>query len=1094
MKIKTKLLWGFSTQPLLILLFIVISWYQLSSFNKMNDLYVVENERDAHVKKIQKSVKDEAILLRNLFLLNNKQAIEQEMRTLQVTIQSVNQDLHMLEDIPMSDEQSRMVEDMKNANLKYHAYLEDVLELIRQGQEDTAIRLIQSTGPQLQNEFFQTVTTLYNYTDSLLNTRLSSIVNGFNKQLLGGIILSLIVLVVGLSFVYRSIWTTANRLKKVSSLMTSVANGSAGLDTNIEVLSNDEIDDVARSFNRMTQSLEEQLAKEQNLNKKTEEQAWIKSNLADITTNLTGVHDLQAFARTFLSKVVPLLDSCQAVFYVRGTDEQNNRPLLQLLASYASIEQNHHSTTYRFGEGIVGQAALDNSPILLSDVPPDYMRVSSGVGDGSPLNIYVLPISYEEEVKAVIEIASFKQFSLIQQSFLDQLVVNAGCILENALGRLRLSDLLQKSQVLTEELQVQSEELQSQQEELRVSNEELEEQTQSLKQSEEKLQAQQEELEQTNAELRDKAEMLEIQNKKHEVTNKEVERARAELEEKAKQLTLSSQYKSEFLANMSHELRTPLNSLLLLSKLLADNQGGNLSDKQIQFAKTIYSSGYDLLNLINDILDLAKIESGKMDVNPSKVLIKNLAEMVEISFSPIALEKKIDFNVVLDENLPSFIFSDEQRLQQVLQNLLSNAFKFTNKGEVSLHIGLHEHDGTTNEIIYTFSVTDTGIGIPKEKQELIFQAFHQADGTTSRKYGGTGLGLSICREIASLLGGEIVVESFEGQGSTFTLYVRDYQEIGKINDNDKDIRLELDEVAVTLDQMIDDQLHENIEPVPMKLVQPLRQQLGSSIKRLLIVDDDVKQRNHLMEFIGDKDVIITAVSTASEAREALKVSQFDFMVFDVCLTDTTGFDLLDQIKFNQLHEHMKIFIYTSKDLTSKEETELKKYAHTIIIKDSYSPQRLLEELELFLNTSSEMVSIDVMDEHERVKQTIGLKGKKILLVDDDVRNVFALTNVLETYGMKVLFAENGIEGIEELERSADIELVLMDIMMPEMDGYEAMQSIRANPQFHNLPIIALTAKAMKEDREKCIDAGASDYITKPVNPEQLISLIKVWLV
>ncbi|MEX2104822.1 MAG: histidine kinase dimerization/phospho-acceptor domain-containing protein, partial [Bacilli bacterium] len=696
MKIKTKLLLGFSTQPLLILFFIVISWYQLSSFNKMNDLYVVENERDAHVKKIQESVKDEAILLRNLFLLNDKQAIEQEMRTLQVTIQSVNQDLHLLEDIPMSDEQRRMVEDMKNANLKYHAYLEDVLELIRQGQEDTAIRLIQSTGPLLQNEFFQTVTTLSNYTDSLMNTRLSSIVNGFNKQLLGGIILSLIVLVVGISFVYRSIWTTATRLKKVSSVMTSVANGSVGLNTNLEVLSNDENDDVARSFNRMTQSLEEQLTKEQKLNKENEEQAWIKSNLADITTNLSGVHDLRAFARTFLSKVVPLLDSCQAVFYVRGTDEQNNGPWLQSLASYA---KNHLSTAYRFGEGIVGQAALDNSPILLSDVPPDYMRVSSGVGDASPLNIYVLPISYEEEVKAVIEIASFKQFSLIQQSFLDQLVVNVGIILENALGRLRLSDLLQKSQVLTEELQVQSEELQSQQEELRVSNEELEEQTQSLKQSEEKLQAQQEELEQTNAELREKAEMLEVQNKKHEVTNKEVERARAELEEKASHLTLSSQYKSEFLANMSHELRTPLNSLLLLSKLLADNQGGNLSDKQIQFAKTIYSSGYDLLKLINDILDLAKIESGKMDANPSKVLIKNLAEMVEISFRPIAQEKNIDFNVVLDGNLPSYIFSDEQRLQQVLQNLLSNAFKFTDEGEVSLHIGLQDDGRTSNEII-----------------------------------------------------------------------------------------------------------------------------------------------------------------------------------------------------------------------------------------------------------------------------------------------------------------------------------------------------------------------------------------------------------
>ncbi|HZG72223.1 MAG TPA: response regulator, partial [Chondromyces sp.] len=598
----------------------------------------------------------------------------------------------------------------------------------------------------------------------------------------------------------------------------------------------------------------------------------------------------------------------------------------------------------------------------------------------------------------------------------------------------------------------------------------------------EKLQMQQEELEQTNMDLEEKARILEEQNKKFERTNAEVEKARAELEVKAEQLALSSKYKSEFLANMSHELRTPLNSLLILSKLLSDNQDGNLTPKQVEYSKTIYSSGNDLLLLINDILDLAKIESGKMDVNPSNIKFTDIVDFVENNFRPIADQKNLRFNILLKEGLPHFLYSDEVRLQQVLKNLLSNAFKFTNQGGVTLEISAYKQ--LSNRTIIAFSVIDTGIGISKEKQAFIFEAFQQADGTTSRKYGGTGLGLSISKEIAALLGGEIVVESTEGIGSTFTFYLGDYEH----KENESHVTAE-NEVAVSIEKT--EPVLEDSESLPLKNEKPATE--SSHIKKLLIVDDDTRQRNSLMELIGDMDIVIKAVSTGRDAIEELKVNRFDCMILDLGLSDTSGFELLEAIKENDEYDEVKVFVYTGRDLTLKEEIQLSKYAHTIIIKNEHSPQRLKAELELYLKEHSNWIELYEGSSYEEVNQVSGLSGKKVLLVDDDVRNVFALSSILELNGMEVLFAENGFESINMLQENHDIDLVLMDIMMPEMNGYEAIEKIRENPQFHNLPIIALTAKAMKEDREKCLAVGASDYIVKPIEPEQLISLIKVWL-
>lgn len=1082
MKIKTKLLLGLSMLILLCLFLIGIGWYQLFSLNK-NANNLKNNYASSSLSfQIQREIKDEAISLRNIVFFTDQDSVDKELASIEKERVSVKKDIQSLGSLVTSTEQKLTVKELKDTNEKYDDYVNEVINLVSEGKKEEARNLIMNTGYQMQSEFFRITSRITDTFEMNMNSSLSVMKNDFQWKMSLSSIFSLLGIIIGLGYLFRTVWTIAVRLNKMSHVMSNVANGSSGLQTRIEVKSNDEIDEVGRSFNYMAESLEEQMIKEQNLSKVNEEQAWANSNIAKITTDLSGMHELESISQTFLSVVVPLVGAGQAAFYLKETDNEKNNPIFKLFSSYAYKERNHLSNEFLLGEGLIGQAALEKTPILLTDVPSDYISVKSGLGKGTPLNIYVLPVIFKGDVIAVIEFASFVRFNTNQQTLLEELVNNLGIILDSTMGRIQLAKLLEESQVLMEELQAQSEELQSQQEELRATNEELEVQAQALRQSEEKLQFQQEELEQTNFELREKAEILEIQNNKFEATNREVERARAELEEKAKQLALNSKYKSEFLANMSHELRTPLNSLLILSKLLSDNHEGNLSDKQIEFSRTIYSSGCDLLAIINDILDLAKIESGKMEVNISQINIGDLVSFAKKSFMPIASEKNIEFNIVLKEGLSSQLKSDAQRLQQVLQNLLSNAFKFTQNGKVTLEIGSVNEANIGPAI--AFSIIDTGIGIPKEKQELIFEAFQQADGTTSRKYGGTGLGLSICRQITTLLGGDIFVESEEGKGSTFTFVVRDYKEPVE----GKGQNPIMEEAAVSLETETNISLHEKLE---LEQIQPSTSERNKSIKRLLIVDDDRNQRNSLMELIGEMNVIIKAVSTGAEALEELKVTQFDCMLLDLGLSDTNGFELMERIKSNIINEKIDIFIYTGRELTLKEEIQLKKYAHTIIIKDSHSPQRLMDELGLYLNSDSHASNAT---EDEKIQFKInGLEGKKILLVDDDVRNVYALSNVLEMNGMIVQFAENGLEGLKLLEEVTDFDLVLMDIMMPEMDGYETIQRLREIPKFYNLPIIALTAKAMREDREKCMEAGASDYIVKPVNPDQLTSLLRVWL-
>jgi len=790
----------------------------------------------------------------------------------------------------------------------------------------------------------------------------------------------------------------------------------------------------------------------------------------------------------------------------------------------------------------------------------------------------VLPVLFEGETMAVIELASLRPFTNTHLQFLDQLPQSIGVVLNTIEATMRTENLLRQSQQLTTELQTRQIELQ-----------------------------------QTNEELATNARQLADQNAEVERKNKEVEHARRALEEQAAELALTSKYKSEFLANMSHELRTPLNSILILGQQLADNVGGNLTLKQIDFAKNIHSAGTDLLTLINDILDLSKIESGTVTVEPEDITFGSLRDTVNRTFHHIAEAKALGFDIEIDPSLPRSFISDPKRLQQILKNLLSNAFKFTAQGGVSMSVRRassgwspeHPVLGSADSAIM-FRVTDTGIGIAPEKQKLIFEAFQQADAGTSRKYGGTGLGLAISRELANLLGGEIRLISKPGHGSTFTLYLPlaytgaareapiqsqalaharlpmpvlavakaeetvldDRQTVAAgdsvlliVEDDPHYARILLGiardkgfkgivanrgqqalglareylPTAITLDVFLPDMLGwtvlNNLKldaqtrhiPVQMLSVEEERQhglshgafsylvkpattgELGNALdrlktyvaphtKRLLVIEDNDRERESIVALLGHGDIEIVGVATGNEALQALCERAFDCCVVDLRLPDMTGFDLLEKIQAEPKLRDVPVVVFTGKELTAKEETRLRSVAKSIVLKDVQSPERLFDETALFLHRVIADLPVEKRQLIERLhRSTETLRGHKVLVVDDDARNIFALTTVLENQEMEIVSATNGRQAIELIQHTPDLSVVLMDIMMPEMDGYATMREIRKDPRFRTLPILALTAKAMKGDREKCLEAGASDYIAKPVNTDQLLSLLRVWL-
>jgi HAMP domain-containing protein/CheY-like chemotaxis protein/signal transduction histidine kinase len=999
------------------------------------------------------------------------------------------------------------------------------------------------------------------------------------------------------------------QVRAIAEVSTAVTKGD--LTRSITVEAQGEVAALKDNINEMILNLKD-------TTQKNMEQDWLKTNLARFTRMLQGQRDMTTVAQMVLSELAPLVDAQQGVFYVNSSS--NGQPLMKLLGGYAYKKRKNLANEFQAGEGLVGQCTLERERILVTNVPPNYVYVASGLGEAPPNNIVVLPVLFEGDVKAVIELSTFKTFSDTHLTFLDQLTESIGIVLNTIAANTRTEDLLQQSQSLAAELQ-------SQQDELKKTNEQLEQQAESLRESEELLKSQQEELQQTNEELQEKAALLARQKAEVEAKNREVEEARWEMEEKAEQLALTSKYKSEFLANMSHELRTPLNSMLILSRQLAENNDDNLTGKQVQFAETIHSSGSDLLSLINDILDLSKIESGMMGIEVAEVSVAEMTGQLERSFHQLAQDKNLEFVIDRDEEMEPMLRTDEKRLQQILMNLLSNAFKFTAEGKVVLRIARAAKDETyhldtlnrAGEVV-AFSVSDTGIGIPTEKQRIIFEPFQQADGTTTRKYGGTGLGLSISREIARLLGGEIRVISSPGEGSTFTFYLpRNYTPAGattaqakqprisdvkeveaawtpvesfdseamaflsgetpailddrnEIESGDRTVLIVEDDIsfarilldlardkgfkglvatsgamalvlaqkykpsAITLDIRLPDRdgwtvldrlKHDPATShIPVHIITAVEEQrqralqqgafnhvqkpvthedLGRAfdgirefadrrIRKLLVVEDDDVQRMSVVELIGNGDVHTTAVATGEEALTALKDERFDCMVLDLKLPDMSGFDLIEKLQTDLGRYDLPIIIYTGKELTRKEELHLRKVADAIIVKEASSPERLLAETALFLHR----VEANLPEPKRRMLAKFHrtdpvLAGRKVLVVDDDVRNIFALTSALETYNMKVVHAENGQEGIDILKASPDIEAVLMDIMMPEMDGYEAITSIRGMDEFKQLPIIALTAKAMKADRDHCLAVGASDYISKPLDIDQLLSLLRVWL-
>ncbi|URD60083.1 HAMP domain-containing protein [Sphingomonas sp. KRR8] len=839
-----------------------------------------------------------------------------------------------------------------------------------------------------------------------------------------------------------------NQVRSIADVATAVTKGD--LSRSIAVEASGEMAALKDNINEMIRNLKEQTLK-------NAEQDWLKTNLARFSRMLQGERDLATVSNLIMSELAPLVNAQYGVFYVTKREEDETK--LELVASYGADSPDKLRREFSLREGLVGQAAADKRPILLKNAPADFIRISSGLGHSAPANVNILPALFEDEVKAVIELASFSDFNETHQSFLDQLMESVGIVLNTIAATMRTEGLLKQSQLLTQELQARQTELTTKQEELHATNEELQE----------------------------KAQLLENEKKQVEAKNIEIDMARRAIEEKAEQLALTSKYKSEFLANMSHELRTPLNSLLILSKLLADNQHGNLNEKQIEFAKTINSAGSDLLSLINDILDLSKIESGTVSIEVGEMPMASLKQHMERTFRQLAADKNLDFKVRFDSALPEAIRTDEKRLQQIVLNLLSNAFKFTARGGVTLEVSCatggwsanHPALRDANRAI-SIAVTDTGIGIPEDKQKLIFEAFQQADGTTSRKYGGTGLGLSISREIARLLGGELQVRSTPGEGSTFTLFVP--------------IEAAQGDVAPAAGSHV---RYENSgASVPSALpngfdVQDDRDDLGND-PFVLIVEDDPTFASILLDLARDNG-LKGVVSTAGAGTLALaRKLRPHAITLDLGLSDIDGFVLLDLLKHDPEMQDVPIHVISGADrresvlsmgafgVTEKpaDQAELGK-----VFRDLLAKARKPARKRLSAPADAALTSREVPE----------LAGAKMLIVDDDIRNIFSLTSVLESYGVEVLHAERGKEGIAILERTEGIDAALIDIMMPEMDGYETMQQIRSRPQLKDVPLIAVTAKAMKGDRQKCLDAGASDYIAKPVDIELLLALLRVWV-
>ena len=1030
--------------------------------------------------------------------------------------------------------------------------------------------------------------------------------------------------------IYQQLESSENRYKK---LFDNLQYAIDHHDFNISrYLAESENDDLAVALRTIMHSLEKSSLE-------TERQNWLKTGQTELSVQISGrqnIADLCSHSITYLSKYLGVQ---LGVIYIFDEEER----ILKLKASYAYKERKGLSNQYSLGEGLVGQAALEKEMIIFTDIPDDYIKIESGLGCAVPKHILIYPLVFEDKLNGVIELASTSNFTTLQKELLGITANSIAVAINSAQSNYRLEQLLQQTQIQSDELnrkqdelgkqnqvleeqtkllkesekklQQQTEELQVQQEGLRESNDELARQTRVLKESETILQRQQEELQVTNEELEEKTRLLEEQKEEIVKKNEILKIKQKELEEKAEELQLATKYKSEFLANMSHELRTPLNSMLLLARMLAENDENNLSEDQIESAQSIHRSGQNLLNLINDILDLAKIEARKIELSITRIRLSSLASDIQNEFKHSARDKGLDFIVNMGQNLPEFIITDSLRLNQIVRNFLSNAFKFTENGSITvdfhrpgLDISLSRKELKPDTTI-AITVTDTGTGIPADKQRLIFEAFQQVDGSISRRYGGTGLGLSISKELAQLIGCEIKVTSEAGKGTSFTLVVPEvyasYTEdqsptassakrtvsspiltqteplilnpkpepisdslrvksgrIMLIIEDDAEFSKILERLArkrgydcliapsgetgiqyalkyipsaIILDiglpgidgWKVLDELKNNADTrhIPIHIIsafdkknqglqrgaigyltKPVNQnQLEEvfkkieqfeteKIKELLIVEDDRELRESIIKLMKSSDVNITAIGSGLEAYNLLKNKNFSCVILDLGLPDISGFELLDRLSSDTDIPHTPIIIFTGRDFSSEELAKIEKYDASIVLKNAASMERLLDETALFLHR----VESDLPDEQRKMIRKLHdsesvLINKKVMIVDDDMRNAFALAKFLKSKFLNPIIANNGQKALDLLELNPDTAIVLMDVMMPVMDGYTTMKKIRGIEKFKNLPILALTAKAMEIDRDKCIESGANDYLSKPIDVSKLLSMLRIWI-
>ena len=994
MKIKTKLSAGFA---LLLLLLAGVTSFGYAQLDRMNDslnhFYGNRFEKVRIALAVRGEVNSASRLINDIVIGDQDPA--SGVGEITDRLDNALAQYRLLNGLELNDSELALLDKIEESTDRYGLSLDEFISDVNEGKMEEAKNLYASKLRDEQREVSDLMDELVRAQENALKEEMAGSNRSYDRSVLMVAVLTVAGLLVGAGiviWVFRSITKGLNLLGKMADRF---GRGRLKTLSRLEIRSQDELGELARLFKQIALDLQEKNERERTLSAIQQKQVRMNAQLARVTELLQEGTDLKGLCQSFISEFAPAFGAAHGLVYLE-TAPSSEGALLELSGAYASLgdeaEGGSVKKAIRFGEGLAGQSFRDAKPLLVQDVPEGYYKIGSGLGEAEPKALLIQPILYENAAIGIVELASVTGFDSEHRDLLEALCEKLGTIVHNIRSRQRVEELLQESQAMTEELQVQSEELVCQQEELRETNDKLERQQEELKKSEQRLQQQQDELEHANRELTVKKLALEQHVERVEHQNKQIARANAELERQAVQLALTTKYKTEFLANMSHELRTPLNGLLILSEFLAENKEGNLTDKQREYVQTIRLSGNDLLKMIDEILDLSKVDAGKMDIYPEWTVLNDIAAFLDHQYVPLAAKKGLSYESVQADDIPAAIVTDGHRLKQIMRNLLSNAFKFTEAGTVTLALRKPTEEELSSPRreegmnYVALSVTDTGIGISDEKREIVFEAFRQADGTTSRKYGGTGLGLTISRELAHLLGGWIHLASEPGRGSAFTLVLPERLPEPRA--------IRLSEVGAALEAWPEGKPAEPAEPA--ESAQPAAESAA-------IPSDPAFAAQEAESSAGGPDVPIGS--------------------------------------------------------PDEEDAELA---------EGKRPGALSRKDEAFAD-------------------------KKILLADDDVRNEFALSSVLENQGMKVVYAENGVKALAKLEEEADIDLVLMDVMMPEMDGYEATRRIRENPAWSKLPVIALTAKAMKDDRNKCIEAGASDYIAKPVNTEQLLSLMRVWL-